>query len=177
MLRYNIGASNNYGPKGHYWQLPQQLWPYLQGRPVYAYVEGTDVPASRPPSKGPARTRTSKCSARKRRPSSRATKKKKRAKKAVQPQTQIPLPTVKEDSPLDAPARRGPAPAQAAGRAAAISTIPRPAAVPAAAIRRKHVTNASTAYANATNHATSWISANAASRVPAATTNRFLKQS
>ena len=52
MLRYDIGASNNYGPKGHYWQLPQQLWPYLQGRPVYAYEEGTDVPASHPPSKG-----------------------------------------------------------------------------------------------------------------------------
>lgn len=51
MLRYEIGAANNWGPKGHFWQLPVQLWPYLVS-PVYNYVPGSDTPAGAPPQTG-----------------------------------------------------------------------------------------------------------------------------
>ena len=51
MLRYEIGTSNSWGPAGHFWALPQQLWPYQQN-PVVAYEPGSDVPVPLPPTKG-----------------------------------------------------------------------------------------------------------------------------
>jgi hypothetical protein len=56
LLRYDIGPVNSWGPPGHFWQLPQQLWPYVQN-PVFNYQTskdswGTDTPSLEPPSTG-----------------------------------------------------------------------------------------------------------------------------
>ena len=51
MLRYHIGTSNSWGPAGHFWALPQQLWPYQQNT-VVAYEPGSDAPVPLPPTTG-----------------------------------------------------------------------------------------------------------------------------
>jgi hypothetical protein len=56
LLRYDVGPVNSWGPPGQFWQLPQQLWPYVQN-PVYSYETsddswGTDTPSLQPPSVG-----------------------------------------------------------------------------------------------------------------------------
>ena len=56
MVRIRIDTANNWAPAGHFWQLPQQLWPYQQN-PVFNYATssdswGTDEPATQPPGHG-----------------------------------------------------------------------------------------------------------------------------
>jgi hypothetical protein len=56
LIRIQIGPANDWGPAGHFWQLPQQLWPYQQNE-VFNYIPsgnswGTDVPSAQPPQSG-----------------------------------------------------------------------------------------------------------------------------